>query len=384
MRKVAIVGFGQTKFGELWDKSLRDLSTESGMLAIKDAGIERSDVDGLFIGSMSAGRFAGQEHVSALAADHLGLNPIPATRTEAACSSGATAFRQAYLAIASGKHDVVMASGVEKMTDLKTSEVTTSLAAASDQEWEAGIGLTFPGLYALMARAHMSKYGTTAEQISSVSVNNHKNGVNNKNAQYPFEITLEQALNSQMVADPLRLLDCSPISDGGASLILVSEEIAKKMDPVWILSAQQASDTIALHDRASLTELTAARIAAKKAFEEANITEKNIDVTEVHDCFSINEILAVEALGYTEVGTGGKFVEDGKVAIDGEKPINTTGGLKAGGHPVGATGIRQIGDIYLQLKGKSCNQVNGVKKGLALNVGGSGATANVTILGGNE
>ena len=381
MKNVAVIGFGQTKFGELWDRSLRDLAAEAGMLALKDSGLEPEKIDAFYIGNMAAGRFAGQEHISALAADHMGLNPIPATRTEAACASGATAFRQAVLAVASGRHDVVMASGVEKMTDLKTSEVTTALMGAADQEWEAGIGLTFPGLYALMARAHMAKYGTTLEQISTVSVINHKHGIKNKKAQYPFEITLEQAMKSQLVADPLRLLDCSPITDGAASVIVASEEIAKKLNPVWVLSVQQASDTVALHDRKSLTELAAAKIAAKKAYEEAGLPATKMDVTEVHDCFSINEILSVEALGYCPDGKGGKFVQDGKVAVGGERPVNTTGGLKAGGHPVGATGIRQIGDIYLQLKGKSCNQVKGASAGLALNVGGSGATANLAILG---
>jgi acetyl-CoA C-acetyltransferase len=383
MKKVAVVGFGQTQFGELWEKSLRDLSTEAGNLAIKDAKMDKARIEALYIGSMSAGRFAGQEHVSAIAADHLGLNPIPATRTEAACASGATAFKQAYLSIVAGKHDIVMASGVEKMTDLKTSEVTTALMGAADQEWEAGIGLTFPGLYALLARAHMAKYGTTQEQISTIAVINHKHGVNNKKAQYPFEVTMEQVLSSPMVADPLRLFDCSPITDGAAAVILASEDVVKKLDidPVWILSVEQASDTVALHDRQSITELKAVQLAAKNAYKDAGITKNKIDVTEVHDCFSINEILCVEGLGYCNIGEGGKFIEDQKVSVNGEMPVNTTGGLKAIGHPVGATGIRQVGDIYLQLTNKSCNQVSGASVGVALNVGGSGATANITVLG---
>ena len=384
MKRIAVVGFGQTKFGELWDKSLRDLAAEAGALAIKDSTLDAGRIEALYVGSMAPGRFAGQEHLAAMVADQLGLNPIPATRTEAACASGATAFREAVNAVASGKHDIVMALGAEKMTDLKIGEATIALMGAGDQEWEAGIGLTFPGLYALMARAHMAKYGTTSQQLSTVSVINHRHGAKNKKAQYPFEITLEQALKSPMVADPLRLLDCSPITDGAAAVIVASEEVAKKLNPAWVLSVQQASDTVALHDRASFTEILAAQVAAKKAYEEAGITAKNVDVAEVHDCFSINEILAVEALGFCPAGRGGKFVEAGSVAVGGEKPTNTTGGLKSIGHPVGATGIRQIGDIYLQLTGKSCNQVKGAKHGIALNVGGSGATANVTILGGNE
>ena len=380
MRKVAVIGFGQTKFGEIWDKSIRDLASEASLKAILDSKIDRSQIDGMYVGSMSSGRFAGQEHLSALVVDNIGLNPIPSTRTEAACSSGATAFREAYLAIASGHHDVVIATGVEKMTDVKISEATTSLAAASDQEWESGIGVTFPGLYGLMARAHMNKHGTTSEQLATVAVINHKNGSKNPYAQYPFEVTHEKVLSSPMIADPLRLLDCSPITDGSASIILASEEVAKKLDPVWVLSVKQGSDSMALHDRKSLTELYSAKIAAKKAFEEAGITKNNIDVTEVHDCFTINELLGIEALGYCEEGESGKFVENEKISYDGETPVNTSGGLKSGGHPVGATGIRQIGDLYLQLKNKAYNQVNGAKTGLALNVGGSGATANVTIL----
>ncbi|MBI4015075.1 MAG: thiolase domain-containing protein [Candidatus Aenigmarchaeota archaeon] len=383
MRKIAVVGFGQTKFGELWDKSLRDLAAEAGALALKDSTLDAKRIEALYVGSMAPGRFAGQEHLAAMAADQLGLNPIPATRTEAACASGATAFREAVNAVASGKHNIVMALGAEKMTDLKTSEATTALMGAGDQEWEAGIGLTFPGLYALMARAHMAKYGTTSQQLSTVSVINHRHGAKNKKAQYPFEITLEQVMRSPMVADPLRLLDCSPITDGAAAVIVASEDVAKKLNPAWVLSVQQASDSVALHDRASFTEINAACVAAKKAYEEAKLSAKGIDVAEVHDCFSINEILAVEALGFCPAGKGGEFVEANAVAVGGEKPTNTTGGLKSIGHPVGATGIRQIGDIYLQLTGRSCNQVKGAKRGIALNVGGSGATANVTILGGN-
>ena len=381
MTNVAIVGAAQTRFGEQWNKSLRDLSVEAGKLVLEDSGLHGTEVQALYIGNMSAGRFIGQEHLSALAADQAGLIPIPATRCEAACASGALAFRQAYLAIASGKYDIVMAAGAEKMTDLKTSDVTTSLIGAGDQEWEAGIGMTFPALYALMARAHMHKYGTTSEQLAQVAVINHKNAVGNKNAQYQTEITINDVLNSPMVASPLHLLDCSPITDGAASLILVSEKLAKKFpNPVWILASEQASDTIALHDRASLTELAAAKHAAKLAYEATSLKPKDINVAEVHDCFTINEILSLESLGFCKSGTGGSFVEDGNVLINGQIPTNTTGGLKAIGHPVGATGIRQIVDIVNQLRGKSHNQVKGADTGLTMNVGGSGASAVVNIL----
>ncbi len=381
MRNVAVVGIGQTKFGELWDKSLRNLVVEAGNACLADCGMERKDVQSMYVGNMSAGRFAGQEHVGALAADQLGFNPIPSVRCEAACASGAMAFNQAYMAIASGKYDIVMAAGVEKMSDIRQQDVATSLAAASDQEWEAEIGLTFAGLYALMARLHMHKFGTTREQLAMVSVINHENSVGNPYAQFPFKITIEDVLNSVMVADPLRVLDCSPITDGAAAVMLVSEGVAKRCkSPVWVMASETASDTVALHDRRSLYELDAAKCAAKKAYDKTGLTPNDICIAEVHDCFSINEILCIEALGFCDIGRGGEFIENGGVRRDGSIPVNTTGGLKAIGHPVGATGIRQIIDITRQLRGSCFNKIK-ADNGLALNVGGSGATASVNVLG---
>lgn len=381
--KVAVVGVGQTKFDEHWEKSLRDLSTEAGALALRDAGIDGKDIQSLYIGNMSAGRFIGQEHLAALAVDQAGLIPIPATRCEAACASSALAFREAYFSILSGEYDIVMAAGAEKMTDLKGTDAVATLMGAGDQEWESSIGLTFTGLYALMARRHMERYGTTREQLAMVSVNNHRNGALNPLAQFQKEITVEHVLKSPMIADPLRLLDCSPITDGATAVILASEKVAGKFNkPIWILGSGQASDTLALHHRQSMTELLSTKIAAKKAYEQAGLTHDKIDISEVHDCFSINEIIAIEDLGFCEKGKGGKFVEDGKIARDGEKPINPTGGLKSIGHPVGATGIRQISDIVKQLRGEYGKlQVKGAKTGLALNIGGSGATAVVNIFG---
>ncbi len=381
MNKVAVVGVHQTRFDEHWDKSLRDLAREASLGAISDAGLDNSDIKSLYVGNMSGGRFVGQEHIAALIADHAGMNPIPAVRCEAACASGALAFREAYLAVASGKYDIVMALGVEKMTDLKTQDVITSLMGAGDQEWEASIGLTFAGLYALMARAHMNKFGTTQEQLALVSVNNHKNAVGSPFAQFPFEITVKDVLASPIIADPLHLLDCSPISDGASAVILVTEKLAKTFaKPAWVLASEQATDTLALHDRKSLVEMLSTKIAAKKAYDEAGIQPKNIDVLEVHDCFSINEILCIEDLGFCEKGKGGAFVEAGKISKNGEIPVNTTGGLKAGGHPVGATGIRQIADLVKMIRGECYNRLS-VNNGLALNIGGSGATANINILG---
>ncbi len=381
--RVAVVGVGQTKFDEHWEKSLRDHSTEAGAIALRDSGIDGKDIQSLYIGNMSAGRFIGQEHLAALAVDQAGLTPIPATRCEAACASSALAFREAYFSILSGEYDIVMAAGAEKMTDLKGTDAIATLMGAGDQEWESAIGLTFAGLYALMARDHMQKYGTTREQMAMVSVNNHKNGVLNPLAQFPAEITVEKVLKSPLISDPLRLLDCSPITDGAAAVILVSEKIAKRFEnPIWILGSGQASDTLALHHRKSMTEIIATRVAAKKAYDQAGLKPKNIDLAEVHDCFSINEIIAIEDLGFCDKGKGGKFVEDGKIARDGERPINPTGGLKSIGHPVGATGVRQVADVVKQLRGEYGNlQINDAEFGLALNIGGSGATSVVNIFG---
>ncbi len=384
-KRIAIIGAAYTKFDEHWEKSLRDLATEAGAKALHDAKLEGKEIQALVVGNMSGGRFIGQEHLAALAVDQAGLNPIPATRVEGACASGALAFRKAAHSIMAGEYDIVMAAGAEKMTDVRGEHAAATLMGAGDHEWESAIGLTFPGLYALIARAHMKQYGTTKEQIAMVSVNNHKNGALNPLAQYPFPVSLEDVLTSTMIADPLRLLDCSPITDGAAALVLASEEMVKKMGiekPIWLLGSGQASDTLALHDRKSFTEMAATKIAAKAAYIKAGLAPEKIQVAEVHDCFSINEILAIEDLGFCKKGEGGKFVEAGKIAIGGERPINTMGGLKSIGHPVGASGIRQIVDLVKQLRGEAGKlQVSGAKIGLAQNVGGSGATAVVNILG---
>ena len=372
-----------TRFGELWDKRYRDLITEAGADAIKDAGVEGEDIQGLYIGSMSPGLFAGQEHIGALVADYSGLSGIPATRVEAACASGGLALREAYLTIKSGAMDIVVAGGVEKMTDVTTSSAMIALMGAGDQEWEAFKGVTFPSLYALMARRHMAEYGTTIEQISQVAVKSHNNASLNPYAQFPFKVTLEQVMNSPLIADPLRLLHCSPITDGAAAAVLASEEVAKRLvdDPIWIIGSSMATDTIALHDRKSLSRIDSTIIASKKAYKDAKIKPEDIDFAEVHDCFSIAEILAIEGLGFCKPGEGGKITEEGETEIDGRIPINPSGGLKGKGHPVGATGIAQAVEAVLQLRGKAGRrQVKDAEIGLIHNLGGSGATTVINIL----
>jgi len=385
MKSVSIIGAGCTKFGERWDVSLRDMIAEAGVMAIDDSSIIGEQIDAMYVGNMSGGRFVEQEHIGALIADCAGLSPlhIPSTRVEAACASGGLALRQAVLAVASGYHDIVIAAGVEKMTDVSSGTAADALAAAADREWECFFGATFPALYAMIARLHMRKYGTTHDDMALVAVKNHQHGSLNPKAQYHMEISVEDVDKSPMVADPLHVLDCSPISDGAAAIILAPTEIAKRFTdtPVRIIGSGQASDTLALHNRRDLTTLDATVHAAHSAFAQAKICPQDIDIAEVHDCFTIAEILALEDLGFVEKGKGGQATRDGVTALGGKLPVNTSGGLKACGHPVGATGIKQAYEIVLQLRGEAGKrQVEEVEYGLAHNVGGSGGTAIVHIM----
>ena len=385
MRDVAVIGVGLTKFGELWDKSFRQLTAEAGSKAIFDAGIEGKEIDAMYVGSMSSGRFVGQEHVGALVADASGFSHvhIPSTRVEGACASGGLAVREGYLSIASGINDVVVVGGIEKMNDVGGNAATETLATAADQEWEAFFGATFPALYAMIATKHMHDYGTTKEQLAQVAVKNHANGALNPYAQYQREIKLETVLNAITVAYPLGLFDCSPVTDGAASVVLCAADKAKEYTDkaVKIIASGQASDTLSLHGRRDICTLDSTVYAAKMAYKQANLAPKDIDLAEVHDCFTIAEICAIEDLGFVEKGQGGKAVENKITTLDGSLPVNTSGGLKAKGHPVGATGVAQIVEIALQLRGDAeKRQVNDARIGLAHNVGGSGATCTVHIM----
>ena len=385
MRDVAIIGASYTKFGELWDRSLRDLIVEAGVAAIGDSHIQGEEIDSIYVGNMSGGRFVEQEHVGSLIADYVGLARelhVPATRVEAACASGGLALRQAILAVASGYDDIVVAAGVEKMTDVDMNTATDALAAAADREWEGINGATFPGLYAMIARLHMHKYGTTSEQLAEVSVKNHFNGSMNPRAQFQNKITVDTVLNSVMVADPLHVFDCSPITDGAAAVVVASADIAKKYTdtPIYVKATAQASGTISLHDRVDITTLDASVVAGQRAFKMAGMTTDVIDLLEVHDCFTIAEICAIEDLGFFKKGDGGRATAAGETALGGNIPVNTSGGLKACGHPVGATGIKQAVEITEQLRGTAGGrQVDGANVGMTHNVGGSGGTAAVHI-----
>ena len=314
MRDVVVIGAGMTKFGELWAKSIKDIFVEAAQRAIMDSGVDH--IDSMYVGAMSPGLFVGQEHLGAVMADYLGVNPIPATHVESACASGGVAFRQAFLEVASGASEIVLAGGVEKMTD--GADVTEALATAADQEYEVYQGVTFPGLYAMIARAHMEEFGTTREQLAAVAVKNHRNGAKNPNAQFRKEVTLEQVMNSTMVADPLRLLDCSPVSDGAAAVIVASMDVAKKLkkNPIRVLASAQASDSIALHGRKTLTTLNSVVKAAEKAYAMAEKKPKDMNLIEVHDCFTIAEIVATEDVGLFEKGKGGEAAANGWTSIE--------------------------------------------------------------------
>jgi acetyl-CoA C-acetyltransferase len=386
MRDVAVIGAGCTTFGEKWNVSFRNLFVEAGILALEDAGLAGEQIDAMYVGNMSAGRFVEQEHIGALIADYTGLasHHIPSTRVEAACASGGLSFRQAVIAVASGMEDIVVAAGVEKMTDVASGASVDALTGAADREWEGFIGATFPGLYAMIATDYMNRYPLTREQLALVAVKNHYNGARNPIAQFQQEITTETVVRSSLVADPLRLFDCSPITDGAAAIILAPLERAREFTdtPVKVLASAQASDTITLHDRRDISTLDATVAAGTRAFKMAGLSTRDIDLVEVHDCFTIAEICAIEDLGFCKKGEAGKLTEEGVTALHGRLPVNTSGGLKACGHPVGATGIKQVYEIVQQLRGEAGRrQIDGARIGMTQNVGGTGATVAVHILG---
>jgi acetyl-CoA C-acetyltransferase len=380
---VSIVSAGLSKFGKRKGMYGREMFAQ----AVREA-FERCpnldpkrDVEALFVGHMGES-FEHQGHTGPTMLDWAGLLPIPAVRMESACASSGAALRCGIFAVLSGMHDVVIVGGVEKMTHRTTLDVTEFLAMASDFPFEQWHGMTFPGLYALMATAHMHRYGTTEEQMAMVAVKNHRHGALNPKAHMQKEVTLEQVMSSRVIAWPLKLFDCSLVTDGASCLVLTKPELARKfMDtPVHIIGSGQASDAIGLYEREEFTTLKAAKLAAREAYRMAKVESQSVDVAEVHDCFTIAEIIAYEDLGFCKPGEGGSLVEKGTTTIEGELPVNTSGGLKSKGHPVGATGTAQAYEIYLQLTSQAeRRQVKGAEIGLTHNVGGSGASAAVHL-----
>lgn len=379
MRDVAIIGVGMTTFGELWNQGIRDIFAEAALKAMKNAGVEK--LDSMYVGAMSSGLYNHQEHIASVMADYIGQRGVASTRVESACASGGLSVKSAFLDVASGMSDIVLTGGVEKMWD--ADDGSFILGTASDQEWEAFHGVTFPGLYAMMARAYMDRYGLTREELAHVPVKAHKHAVNNPNAQYPVEITLDTVLKSAMVADPLRLMDCSPITDGAACIILCPLDRAKEFTdkPIKIKGVGAATGPIALHDHKDVTHLDAVRLAGERAFKMAGASKDDISFVEVHDCFSIAEILTVEELGFFGRGTAGKAIVEGRGTFGDKIVINPSGGLKAKGHPVGATGVAQIIECVEQLRGEAGKrQIENINLGMAQNMGGTGGSSIVHIL----
>ncbi len=381
MRKVAVVGIGHGKFGVRSDASLRELTFEAVKACLDDAGIPLKEVDSMVTG-IAGDEFALGLQPSAQVHDYIGFHPKPNFRVEGACATGSIALRTGIMNVASGLADVVLVVGVEKMTEVPTSIATEIMGKAGDSIWEYPFGTTFPGYYAMIATAHMAEYGTTEEQLAMVSVKNHYYGSLNPYAQMQKAIDLQKALTSFTVAYPLKLYDCSLITDGAAAVIIASEEKAKAISkkPVWIVGSGLATDTLRLGDRKSLTSIMAAREAGRIAYKMAGVGPSDIDVATVHDCFTIAEIVAYEDLGFCEKGEGGKLIEAKETYVGGRIPVNVDGGLKSKGHPIGATGVSMTIEITKQLRGEAGErQVKNPEIGLAHNVGGTGQVVAVHI-----
>ncbi len=376
--KIFVNGAATTQFGELWGVSPRSLARGSVSSALKDARIESAQVEALFVGNMLSGMLGGQEHLGAFFAEELGL-PVPAFKVEGACASGGLALHNAVNSLLSGQYATVVVLGIEKMTDHKPEDVATALMGAGSEE-ERNAGATFPGLYAILARMHMNEFGTTEEQLAAVAVKNHYHASLNPNAQFHNLLTVEQVMRSSRVADPLKLLDCSPISDGAAAVVLSTKNIKGSVE---VAASVVATDTLGLAQRAHLTQLTATQRAAEKAYRIAGLTAGQVSVAEVHDCFTVAEVLAMEDLGFFPRGKAAAAIEKGETRLGTSAGIvvNPSGGLKGCGHPVGATGVKQVVELVDQLRGSAGKrQVENATIGLAHNVGGSGATAVVHIL----
>ena len=381
MRRVAVIGVGVTKFGK-HERTCAELFAEAAADAIQDAGVSPRAIQALYYGNVVGGEGERQLHMVPLAASVLGIPTVPTTRFETACATSHAAFRHAVMEIAAGVSDVVLVGGAERVLNLPTDAATEYFAYASDAIFEQPTGITFPGVFALIARAHMAKYGTTEEQMAHVAVKNHRHGALNPKAQFQKEITLEQVMKSAKVADPLKLYDCCPFTDGGAALVVVSEEVARKSrKPVWILSSAAASDSMFLHEKKDLSRVLATERAAQAAYRQGGRGPQDVDVVELHDCFTIAEIVATEGLGFFEPGTGGIAAEKGWTSLGGKLPVNPSGGLKAKGHPIGATGAAQVAEIVTQLRREAGpRQVDGAKVGLVHTLGGNTATVLVSLL----
>jgi acetyl-CoA C-acetyltransferase len=381
MRDVAVFGVGQTKVGEHWGVSLRHLALKALQAAMRDAGVMNADA--LYVGNMLSGELEGQEHLGALVADFAGLRGIEAFKIEAACGSGAAALRMGYIAVAGGLADIVAVVGVEKMTDTLSPDTTAALAMAADADYEAAQGASFVTINALLMRRYMHEYGYTHQDFAPFAVSAHRNAVNNPYAMFRFPTSAEKFKMARMISDPINLLDSSPICDGAAAVVLAPAEWAhnRPMAPVRLAASAVGTDTIAVHDRRDPLVLEGARLSTRRAYDMAGVGPEDIDLFELHDAFSIMAALSLEAAGFASKGEGLRLALDGDIQIDGRIPVTTMGGLKARGHPVGATGIYQIVEVVQQLRGLAGeNQVPNARVGMAQNIGGSGATVITHVL----
>jgi len=379
MRKVAILGIGQTKIGEHWEKSLREIGGDAAFAAMQDAGIEK--VDSLFVGNMLSPIVSGQNQLGTFFADWIGLWKQEAVKIEAACGSGAAAFRAALMAVASGDIESALVVGVEKMTDKAGRDVTAALATAADADYEVDQGISFVGINALVMRRYMHEFGWKHEDFAPFSINSHANAMHNPYARLHEKITVEKFEKSSMIATPINLLDASPIGDGAAAIVIVPAEKVTRQPRITVAASAAATDTIAVHSRKDPMFLQAAYLSSKHAYEMAGLTPADIDVFELHDAFSIMAALSLEASGFAEKGQGVRLALDNEISIQGRVPVCTRGGLKARGHPVGATGVYQLVEVIQQLRGEcGKTQVDGAKIGMAQNIGGSGATILTHIL----
>ena len=379
MRKIAILGIGQIKIGEHWEKSLREIGGDAAFAAMQDAGIEK--VDSLFVGNMLSPLVNGQNQLGTFFADWIGLWKQEAVKIEAACGSGAAAFRAALMAVASGDVESALVVGVEKMTDKAGRDVTAALATAADADYEVDQGVSFVGINALVMRRYMHEFGWKHEDFAPFSINAHANAMHNPYARLHEKISVEKFERSSMVATPINLLDASPIGDGAAAMVIVPAEKVQRQPRIIVSASAAATDTIAVHSRKDPLFLQAAYASSKRAYEMAGVTPNDIDVFELHDAFSIMAALSLEASGFAERGQGVRLALDNEISIQGRVPVCTRGGLKARGHPVGATGMYQLVEVVQQLRGECGHtQVDGAKIGMAQNIGGSGATILTHIL----
>ena len=382
MRRVFLNGIGETKLGKLPNRSVHDLVREAGQAAISDAGIEPAEVEAIFVGNFAGGQLFQQGHLGPLVSETLGISSVPTIRTEGACASGGLAFHQAVMSVKAGLYDTVLVGGVERMTHQTTPVVTKALASAMDIEREASTGLTFPGSFALIANRYFYEYGNVLEEMAMVSVNSHRNALLNPHAQLQKQIDIDTVLNAPRIADPLGLYDCLLITDGAAFVVISSRPTGADRK-IMVSGIGHGGDALTLQGKSSITEFAATKRASARAYEQAGMSPQDIDLAEVHDCFSITQIINIEDLGFVEKGKGASAVRDGEIALEGRIPINTSGGLKAKGHPIGATGICQIVEVATQLRGNAGpRQIAEANVGITHNLGGTAATCVVTILEG--